>query len=104
MVEGKKLDGEDDPYYTPATKESEIYAQLHQQGIKMIRDKDIQSVYLQLATTELATFSVSNLLCTHMQTNRFTWRRSLWDGKQGHLEERVWVHYRSGRQNNENER
>ena len=42
VIEGKKLEGEEDPYYTPATKESELYAQLHQQGIKMIRDRDLE--------------------------------------------------------------
>ena len=41
FVEGKELE-EEDPYYTPATKESELFAQLHQQGIKMIRDRDIE--------------------------------------------------------------
>ena len=40
FVEGKKLEEEDDPYYTPATKESELYDQLHRQGITMIRDRD----------------------------------------------------------------
>ena len=44
MIEGKKLEGEEDPYYLPANVESEIYAQLHQQGIRMIRDKDIELV------------------------------------------------------------
>ena len=41
-MEGRKLEEEEDPYYTPATKESELYAQLHRQGIKMIRDRDIE--------------------------------------------------------------
>ena len=45
VIEGKKLEEEEDPYYSPANVESEIYAQLHQQGIRMIRDKDIESVY-----------------------------------------------------------
>ena len=43
-MEGKKVEEEEDPYYTPATKESELYAQLHRQGIKMIRDRDIEWV------------------------------------------------------------
>ena len=42
FVEGRKLKEEEDPYCTPATKESELYSQLHGQGIKMIRDKDIE--------------------------------------------------------------
>ena len=42
FVEGKELEEEDDPYYVPATKESELYAQLHRQGITMIRDRDIE--------------------------------------------------------------
>ena len=42
VIKGKKLEEEEDPYYSPANVESEIYAQLHQQGIRMIRDKDIE--------------------------------------------------------------
>ena len=41
-TEGKKFEAEEDPYYSPAKKENEIYAQLHRQGIKMIRHKDIE--------------------------------------------------------------
>ena len=44
VIKGKKLEEEEDPYYSPANVESEIYAQLHQQGIRMIRDKDIELV------------------------------------------------------------
>ena len=42
VKEGKKLEFEEDPYYSPANKESEIYAQLRQQGIQMIRHRDIE--------------------------------------------------------------
>ena len=42
FVESTKQEEEEDPYYTPASKESELYAQLHRQGIKMIRDRDIE--------------------------------------------------------------
>jgi hypothetical protein len=38
----KKFEAEEDPYYSPAKKENEIYAQLHRQGIKMIKHKDIE--------------------------------------------------------------
>ena len=41
VKEGKKLEAEEDPYYSPAKKESEIYVQLRQQGIQMIRHRDI---------------------------------------------------------------
>ena len=41
-TEEKKFEAEEDPYYSPAKKENEIYAQLHRQGIKMIRHKDIE--------------------------------------------------------------
>jgi hypothetical protein len=41
-MEGKPLEDEENPYFSPANRENELYIQLRNQGIKMIRSKDIE--------------------------------------------------------------
>ena len=42
VMEGKSLEDEENPYFSPANRENELYVQLRNQGIKMIRSRDIE--------------------------------------------------------------
>lgn len=42
VVKGNIYEDEEDPYFLPAKKENELYAQLQQQGIKSIKSDDIE--------------------------------------------------------------
>ena len=42
VMEGNSVEGEENPYFSPANRENELYVQLRNQGIKMIRSRDIE--------------------------------------------------------------
>ena len=42
VMEGTVVEGEENPYVSPANRENELYVQLRNQGIKMIRSRDIE--------------------------------------------------------------